>query len=112
MIQGTNAMVQGTNTMVQGSIQSVTGCSLQKLKAFRCILGYNLLLPLINTANAKYGCVFSQVTPLSEVCRLLASELGANSAGQILLSHKTNTLKPEETPASLGLTTADIISKL
>lgn len=52
-----------------------------------------------------------QEDPFSQVCSKLARELKAQS-DQVLLSHRTVTVKPSESPASLGLTTADIIGEL
>lgn len=47
--------------------------------------------------------------PFSNVIALLAKELEVSSDDKILLSHKTATIKPTESPASLNLTTADFI---
>ena len=52
-----------------------------------------------------------QCDPFSDVLALLAKELEGTSDDKVLLSHKTTTIKPTDSPASLGLTTADIIGK-
>lgn len=51
------------------------------------------------------------MAPLSQVCSKLAAELGTKTE-LVLLSYMTATVQQSETPAALGLTTADIIGKL
>ena len=43
------------------------------------------------------------------MCSELASKVGADEGSKLLLSHKNSTIRQTESPASLGLTTADII---
>ena len=45
----------------------------------------------------------------SKVITLLSEDLEVTSGEKILLSHKTTTMKPTDSPGSLNLTTADII---
>ena len=61
-------------------------------------------LPLITV-------LYTQRDPLSGVCSQLASKVGAESGDHILLSHKNSTIRQTESPASLGLTTANIIGE-
>ena len=42
---------------------------------------------------------------------LLGEEMEGTSDDNVLLVHKTTTIEPTDSPASLGLTTADIISE-
>ena len=50
-----------------------------------------------------------QMDPFSHVCTLLLADLKEDARQKVLLSHKTSTIKQTESPASLGLTTADIL---
>ncbi len=53
-----------------------------------------------------------QCDPFSKVISLLSRELKVSGDNHILLSHKTATISPTTSPASLGITTADIIGQL
>jgi len=53
-----------------------------------------------------------QTAPFSEVISLLSKDLGLASDQNLLLSHKTATLMPTESPLSRSLTTANIIGKV
>lgn len=52
-----------------------------------------------------------QFDPLSKVITLLGEELSVDGDNKVLLSHKTATIAPTDSPGSLGLTTADIIGE-
>ncbi len=54
-------------------------------------------------------CSYVKNAPLSQVISQLSEDLGIGSEEKLLLSHKTATLLPTESPLSRSLTTADII---
>ena len=60
----------------------------------------------------NFTVVLIQTSPFSEVILLLSKDLRLTSEQNLLLSHKTATLMPTESPLSRSLTTADIIGKV
>ena len=52
-----------------------------------------------------------QYDPFSKVIGLLETELRVDGNNKVLLSYKTTTIAPTDSPGSLQLTTADIIGE-
>ena len=66
---------------------------------------------LVLVCTSFFPCFLFQSEPFSNVITRFAEELEVPSDHKVLLSHKTTTIKPTDSPGCLGLTTADILGK-